>query len=352
MQQTRTFVSLYAGAGGLDLGFASEGFVPVWTNEANHDAARTYESLLSDILPEEHELVIGPIDEAELPERGSADLLIGGPPCQGFSRAGKQDPDDPRSTHVRRFFQAVDQIRPLAFIMENVSSLANHPRWSPLRAWINQQVSESGYDTQWLQLDAADFGVPQRRQRMFLVGGRGLGELRFDDLNRPPASVAGALSALPPFGSPENSQAVNARIVFARNPVLRKSPYAGMLFNGAGRPLRLHDVATTIPASIAGNIAPIVDQRTLCDGAHPWIEEYHAHLIGGGRPFVGEAPDRLRRITAEEAAALQAFPMGTEFKGSLASRLTQIGNAVPPPLAAAVATALKRALPRASRQVA
>jgi len=94
---------------------------------------------------------------------------------------------------------------------------------------------------------------------------------------------------------------------------------------------------------MGGNATPIVDQSELADGAAPWILAYHRHLSNGGDP-TASVPLRMRRLTVQEAAALQSFPTTFGFRGSVASQYRQIGNAVPPALARAVARPLLRAL--------
>jgi DNA (cytosine-5)-methyltransferase 1 len=126
----------------------------------------------------------------------------------------------------------------------------------------------------------------------------------------------------------------------ARNPVLRPSPYAGLLFNGKGRALNLDAPAPTLPATMGGNRTPIIDQLELEGRAKEnWVVGYHRRLIAGRGP-VKKVPKRMRRITVEEAAALQTFPDTWKFIGGQSSRYRQIGNAVPPLLAQAVAERL------------
>jgi len=129
----------------------------------------------------------------------------------------------------------------------------------------------------------------------------------------------------------------------AKNPILRKSPYAGMLFNGQGRPLNLDRPALTLPASMGGNRTPIIDQKELEQPGESWVQEYHSRLLDG-EPSESCAPSFLRRITVEEAARLQTFPIGMEFKGSQSSQYKQIGNAVPPLLAKKLAISIKEQL--------
>jgi DNA (cytosine-5)-methyltransferase 1 len=160
-----------------------------------------------------------------------------------------------------------------------------------------------------------------------------------------PLNVRSALESLPLFGQPGNDAICTAIITPARIPVLRRSPFAGMLFNGQGRPLDLETPALTLPASMGGNRTPIIDQESLETGAEPWVIGYHRHLMRGGAP-AKSVPKRLRRLTVQEAAALQTFPTDWKFVGSQSARFRQIGNAVPPELARHVALAVRRTLNR------
>jgi len=199
-----TFVSLYSGAGGLDIGFARAGFRPVFANDIDPDAVETYNKAfkrLRDQPPHlgQHEAVLGDIRAiTELPGRGTADLVIGGPPCQGFSVAGRMDPNDPRSRHVFEFLAMVARVQPRGFVMENVKALAENRRWTTLLARLRASAESLGYSTQLYLLNASHFGVPQSRERMFLVG------LRNGILDIPPPRAPKACShrSRPARGSP------------------------------------------------------------------------------------------------------------------------------------------------------
>lgn len=352
MSPASTFVSLYSGAGGLDLGFTLAGMRPVFANDIDADAVETYNRLfkrLSDELPHVghgHRALVGDIGRVdELPARGSADLVIGGPPCQGFSVAGRMDPSDPRSRHVWDFLSMVERVRPRAFVMENVKALARNRRWAGLLEQLRLKAETLGYSTELYLLNASHFGVPQARERMFLIGladGFSHVEPQPSTVEDPPP-VRSVLSALAPWGMPGNDTLCTAKVTPARNPVLRRSPFAGMLFNGQGRPMNLDAPAPTLPASMGGNRTPIIDQQQLSEGAECWVLRYHRHLWDGGEPYAS-IPKRLRRITTEEAAAIQTFPPEMDWAGPQSARYRQIGNAVPPMLAFAVARAVSQSL--------
>lgn len=123
---------------------------------------------------------------------------------------------------------------------------------------------------------------------------------------------------------------------------MRKSPYAGMYFNGQGRPVDVDGYANTLPASMGGNKTPFVDEEYLYGNAvNDWVADYHKGLMDGNiMPRNGEAPDRLRRLTVKEAARLQTFPDDYIWCGNKGSVYRQIGNAVPCRLAEAVAKAV------------
>ena len=339
-----TAVSLYSGAGGLDLGFQRAGFDVQWAIDHDRFAVETYNANL------DHRAVCGDVLEVSPPAGLRPDLVIGGPPCQGFSVIGRMDPSDPRSQHVDHFLDVVASYAPRAFVMENVKALAVAPRWAEVRERFLARATQLGYNRALLVLNALDYGVPQARERMFLVGLRDeLPHAPRPDAGAPP-TVREALEALPPLGERGNDGLCAARVVPARVPVMRPTAYRGsLLFNGSGRPLQLDGPAKTLPASMGGNATPIVDQEELQHGAEPWVVAYHRRLKMGGRPLK-RAPRRMRRITVQEAAALQTFPLGWRFSGPQVAQYRQIGNAVPPKLAHAVGLSVYQALQRADRR--
>lgn len=349
-----TFVSLYSGAGGLDLGFARAGFTPVFANDIDPFAVATHNRLREVRDPnwlgaaqrlEGHTAVAGDIRvTGTVLEEGMADLVIGGPPCQGFSVAGRMDPNDPRSRHVFDFLGLVARIKPRAFVMENVAALARNRRWSDIIATLRKTAAPD-YKVELVVLNASHWGVPQARERMFLVGvpldGPDFAMPEAPTVGNPP-TVRQALSQLPVAGEPGNDSLCTATITLAKAPVLRRSPYAGMLFNGQGRAMNLDRPAPTLPASMGGNRTPIVDEGQLRHGGDPWIEAYHQHLFHDGREVLSSLPAHanLRRLTVEEAAVLQTFPRDVPWQGRQSARFRQIGNAVPPMLGYHVASAV------------
>jgi DNA (cytosine-5)-methyltransferase 1 len=334
-----TAVSLFSGAGGMDVGMESAGFQSLWANEIDPKACETFR-----LNHPKTKLVEGDLRQHldELKKLNGVDLLHGGPPCQGFSVAGKMDPKDPRSELIWVYLEALRILQPRAFVCENVAALGLLTRWRAVRQGLLQQFHSMGYESSFVVLNSSDYGVPQNRERVFFIGLKD-GSLPADlkifsqKFRRKSPVVRSILLALGKPGSEKNQGICKAKITIAQSPVLRKSPYAGMLFNGLGRPLRLDGYSSTMHASMGGNKTPFVDEEALYNGKKPWVEDYHSKLWAGGKPIaIDEAPPFLRRITVSEAKAIQSFPSDYVFHGSQSSQFCQIGNAVPCGLAEAV----------------
>jgi DNA (cytosine-5)-methyltransferase 1 len=324
-------VDVFAGAGGLSLGLEAAGFEPIVAVEIDRYACETYASLHPST-----DLVEGDVRQIGFRRlRGEVAIVAGGPPCQPFSTGGlRRGGDDPRDGFPQ-FLRVLREVEPDGFLIENVAGLGQGRTSSYLRMLL-RELEDLGFDVFWARLDASDYGVPQRRERLFIVGTRG----RHFDFPAPthgpnraqPWVPAGAVLRIDSyFGEPNP-----AIVTYARKPDLRPSPYDGLLFNGGGRPIDLRAPARTILASAGGNKTPFVD-------THGIVPPYHAHLLAGGSPRKGRVPG-ARRITVTESAALQTFPHAARFAGPRSAQYTLVGNAVPPRLAKALGGALLEAL--------
>lgn len=332
-------VSLFSGAGGLDIGAIKAGAHIVFANDMMKEACMSYRKNIG-----EH-IVQGNINEIleDFPTIDDADLLIGGPPCQGFSVAGKMDVNDKRSQLIWSYLKAVSIVKPKAFVMENVKALGALEKWKPIREKLLSEMRALGYSVNYMILNASEFDVPQARERIFVVGIKGDSSLipnwesMICDYKVTAPTVREALKVLDRAGEGNNKGTCKAKITLAANPVMRKSPYAGMLFNGLGRPTKIDGYSATLPASMGGNKTPIIDERELYNNEEPWIKGYHEEISKDpSKAEFKEAPSFLRRMTVEEAAVLQTFPLEYDFQGSQSSKYTQIGNAVPCNMAKAV----------------
>ena len=334
-------ISLYSGAGGLDCGFAKQGFNTVWANDFDKDSCETYKSNLGDHIQ------CGDIDKYEddlIQYKNKIALIIGGPPCQGFSIAGKMDPNDPRSKHIWKFADIVKMIMPRAFVLENVKALGVLNKWAPIRGKLLDVFRSYGYSTNFVVLNASEFNVPQNRERVFFIGFKNNSSIipdlqkMMEDYKITSPTVREILNKIAKPGNGNNQLLCNAKITITPKPILRKSPYAGMLFNGLGRPIRLDGYCSTLPATMGGNKTPIIDDLELENFSENWVVSYHRKLMNGEKPLpYSVAPSRLRRLTVLEASAIQTFPSSYKFIGSKSSIYKQIGNAVPCNLAYSIA---------------
>lgn len=325
-----TTVDLFCGAGGLSLGMQESGFVTLSAVENDPDAAASFKKHFDAV-----ETFQSDIRDARFKKlRGCIDVVVGGPPCQPFSRGGCQRGlDDPRDM-IPEFVRAVSEVVPRAFLLENVPNLVSSSHLAYFKKTV-KSLEALGYQVFSEILTASAYGVPQRRKRLFLVGikeGRfEFPKARFGVRGGFPERVAWDVLKDAPDDEP--NQAV---VTYAKNPVLRPSPYAGMLVNGRGRPMNLSAPAPTISASSSGNRSPIFD----LDGV---LLEYHQKLMQGDRVRKGIV-EGVRRLTARESARLQTFPDNFEFVGAKARKFSQIGNAVPPMLAKQLGDSLIEAL--------
>lgn len=327
-------LDLFSGPGGMTLGFKKAGISPIACVEFKKDAIETYsghtpdaEHFHSDVRKVSFEKYCGKID-----------VVYGGPPCQPFSTGGlRKAMDDPRNMFPE-FIRAVRETRPAAFVAENVPGLTTKSRIGYLSEIIHS-LKEVGYNVSWRLLYAPDYGVPQKRKRVFIVGFRE-GIFWFPKPTHGPETgiphpKAGDFISHTPFGEPPDCP-----VVFAKFPDPRRSPYAGQVYNGGGRPVDLEAPCHTILAAAGGYKTHWID--TL--GIAP---KYNAHLWSGGDPWEGEVPG-ARRMTVEESALIQTFPREMKFFGARSSQFRQVGDAVPPDLAFVVSNAVVQQLNGAS----
>lgn len=319
-------IDLFSGPGGLALGLKEAGIEPICAVEWNRDAIATYRQHTPDA--EHHCADIRDVSFARF--RGAADVVYGGPPCQPFSTGGLRHADGDARDMLPAFLAAVDTVSPRAVLMENVPGLAVKSRRHNLER-VLASLDSQGYRVTWTILNAADFGVPQSRRRLFIVGMK-------DRAFRFPAPTHGEGASWPhvpasaivrneSYGEPAKSPVFYAPVVD-----IRRSPYAGHVYKGGGRPLDLARPSYTVYASAGGNKTHWIDTLGI-------VPEYHRHLVDGGKTREGIVSG-ARRLSVEESALIQAFPREMTFVGSKSSRFTQVGDAVPPLLAAHLGRAI------------
>lgn len=293
-------VSLFSGAGGLDLGFERHGFQTVWANDIDLDACTTHRKW------SDAEVICGDITAIDFKKIPHADIIAGGFPCQGFSLAGPRKIDDKRNVLYRYFVKLVEEKEPLAFIAENVKGILTLGDGAIIEAII-EDFSDKGYNVFPQLVNAADYGVPQDRWRVILLGYHkdlGINEYIFPKKASQRSSLAMALR-----GIEEPRKEDVCRDSFSSRYMSRN------------RKRQWNEVSYTVPA--------MAKQVTLHPSSPDMIKVNEDHWVFGE----GET----RRFSWQEAAAIQTFPKELDFAGSLISKYKQIGNAVPVKLAETIA---------------
>jgi DNA (cytosine-5)-methyltransferase 1 len=345
-----TFIDLFAGAGGLSLGFRRAGFIPVAAYENWDPAIHTYRLNLDEHI---HKVSIN----AEL-DALSSTVVVGGPPCQGFSSAGMRRPDDARNTLVGEFSRLIARLRPKAFVFENVEGFLTSSDGLFVFELLEPLI-EAGYRLHLRKINAANYGIPQHRKRVVAIGGLGWnpsfpnpthaafgapGAHRRNGcaLLRTPA-LAEALSSLPPVSeSPNPSVADHTFRALAGDDLKRAQlllPGQWMrdlpeeLWHESYRRRAFRRVMDGTPSEKRGG-APAGIRRLRAD------EPSKAITGGALRDFLH--PTEHRPLTIRECATLQTFPIEFTFWGNDGEKIQLIGNAVPPLLAEVIASNLRQ----------
>lgn len=336
-------VDLFAGAGGFSLAASQVGCQIVFAVEHDRNAALTYQSNIAIDKRSRHVVLydrdVRLLSAADLaaehfPNGGGCDLLLGGPPCQGFSVHRFKDAgvDDPRNALIHEYFEFVRHLQPRAFLLENVPGML----WVRHRTYLDElyrQAHASGYMVyEPKKLDARNYGVPQRRERIFILGLRP--DVKVDDFVWPPSAT---------HASPSNIDAVgmepwlNCERAFRpadhddpndvhmnHGPALRnafaQTPVNGGSRRDSGRTLKCH-TRHDGHSDVYGRIDPSAPAPTMTTACINPSKGRFVH------------PTLHHGITARQAARIQTFPDDYIFMGGLMAAGQQIGNAVPVVLA-------------------
>lgn len=352
-------VSLFSGGGGLDLGFTAAGYQIIWAIDNNKNAVETYKANIGDhILCAD----INDIAPSQIPR---ADVVIGGPPCQSFSLSGKRHTEDARGRLVWRYIHIIEQLQPKAFVFENVTGLlsAKNADGKKIISLLRDAFRGIGYTINQQVINAADYGIPQRRKRVIIVGLRN-GLFLFP----PPThcedggffpryvSVEEALGDLPEAVADENASikyTIPPQNDYQRR--MRRGSTVTEHFIPQMSALDKYIVHHVKPGGNYMDIPPDVPsariRRLQRDGGHTTCygrlaPSQPAYTINTyfNRPNVGcnihYSADRL--ITVREALRLQSFPDNYVLvSSSKQGKNLIVGNAVPPMLAEVIAKTLK-----------
>ena len=316
------FIEVCAGAGGLSTGLIKSGFSPLLLNDKDKDCIQT--------LKENHpdcEIFKGNMTDINWEKYiGKIELLTGGVPCQSFSQAGKRKGlDDPRGDLLSKFIEIVEKVKPKTFMIENVKGLINHNKGETFKNILKKIESSDFYDIFYKVLDASKYGVPQKRERVFIIGVK-KGYKNFFKFPQEEKKVKILREVLTDIRLSECAQYSEEKKELFKNipqggcwidlPIEIQKKYLGKSFySGGGKRGILYRLSLDKPSL-----------TLLCSPSQKQTERCH--------------PLEERPLSIAEYARIQTFPDSYIFKGSMSSKYRQIGNAVPVVLAEKIGQSL------------
>jgi len=389
-----TFVSLFSGCGGFDVGFGHAGFRGLAAFDISPDAVTVFRSNIHENC---HlaDLTNSSVTRATI---GKPDVVIAGSPCQGFSTLGNNHSADPRNSLLLRGAQIAVGLRPRVIVLENVCGVLStkmRPHWEA----ANNILENAGYGTITQRVTCSEYGVPQIRRRVFLVAAKSKSLCDFSIARRRAVSLRESLAnvhglpnhrpiALEPKSDAfviasqirQHQKMCNVRggersvptwsipKVFGKT--TKRERLVLCAIRRLRRQIRVRDFGDADPLTLSdikqecGNdIEPTIDRliekgylrrvKRRYDLTHTFNGKYrrlsYAHTAPAvdtrfGTPKYFLHPEEQRGLTAREAARIQGFPDEFVFEGSMATQFRLIGNAVPPPVAECIATAIKDSL--------
>lgn len=289
-------VSLFSGAGGLDLGLQRAGHTIIWANDIDKDAVETYRYNIS------KDIICADIKSIQISQIPIADVVVGGFPCQGFSMANlRRNTSDERNSLYKFFYEIVKANQPKYFIAENVKGILSLGNGTVIRQ-IESDFIDAGYNISISLVQMADYGVPQNRQRVIIIGNR-------KDLPQSKYLL------LPQRSHSKDGKTLPKWITIKET--LSKYP----------DPNEPNQYYNHVASSYKINVRNFTGHRvTDADKPCPTIL---ARGNGGGGVVAIPHYNGSRRLTVRESAAIQTFPDDFLFIGKLNSCYRQIGNAVP-----------------------
>lgn len=346
-------ISLYSGAGGMDYGFEAAGFETAVALELNHDCCETLRGNRNWPVLEKSifDATTTEILAAGRLKKGEASLLIGGPPCQPFSKSGywvRGDAarlDDPRSDTLAAYMRVVEEALPHAFVLENVSGLAFSGKDEGLQLLLDRvkrinRKTKSNYTPVFKVLNAADYGVPQLRERFFLV-----------------ASRDGALFKFPPPAFATDNENGEAALLVSVPPHRTAWDALGDLPEEPTEDLRVRGKwASLLPSVPEGSNYLWHTDRGGGEPLFGWRRRYWTFLLKLAKsrpswtiqaqpgPAVGPFHWKNRRLSARELCRIQTFPDDVKVTGGRSAVQKQIGNAVPSLLAEVLGREIRKQL--------
>jgi len=351
-------IDLFCGAGGLSEGFEDAGFKIIVGNDIdenmiasfklNHPGAKAIVGDISKINVDDLLKSIGKNKE-------EISLVIGGPPCQGFSTVGNRKDDDPRNRLFYEFVRVVREINPKMFIMENVTGILTM-KGGEVKKIVKKEFEALGYKVNIQILRGEDFGVPQKRRRVFFVGNKFEKDFKFpnpefDGVNKKFRTVWETIGDLPSLEIGQEREKYDKEPQtefqkFLRNGQLKleehKAPNHSGIMVERMKNIKQGQNHSNLPGHLKlGSGYPNIYGRLIADEPSDTITGNCGCVSAPGR-FIH--PFENRAITVREGARLQSFRDSKKFIGSQSSKYKQVGNSVPPLLAKALALRIKEFL--------
>ena len=374
--QDFTMVDLFCGAGGLSLGFVQEGFYAALANDIEECCVDTYAHNHPE-TPRDH-IILGDIrnvvaDLGKLMANEEVDIVVGGPPCQGFSMANRQRLiDDPRNYLYKNYIEVVKKLRPKFFVMENVKGMFG------VSGQVKEDFQRIGYEVECKVFNAKDFGVPQNRERLIYIGNRiGIDNSKIIEEIEAIAQeskkyvLKDAIYGLRPLkalrirNSTELNSEESGGKIERNNEELVMNEYLNLINAGRTIPVvcnhkarynndrdieiysRLFQGDRADDPKIA-DIMPYANRNDIFKDKYFKLEEdkvcktITAHMKFDCNMYIH--PTQARGLTPREAARVQSYPDDYFFRGSYTKTYMQIGNSVPPLLGRAIAAVIKKYL--------
>lgn len=306
-------VSLFSGAGGLDLGLIQAGHDVVWANDFDVDAVETYRRNIGS------DIILGDISAIPSKKIPDADVVVGGFPCQGFSQANRlRFEEDDRNRLYLEFFRVINDTKPRYFLAENVRGILSLGGGRAIER-IQGDFANAGYRVAVQLFNVADFGVPQLRKRVIIAGTR-LDITSSDDFQYP----------APTHSDPKYVSTTGLLPWVTISEALKHIPEPGLEVDLPNHEYSKYKVTNR---NFTGH------RTTDPDRPSPTIL---ARGNGGGGVCAIQHPLNHRRMSIREQAAVQTFPDSFHFSGKLNSAYRQVGNAVPVAFGKALGEALNK----------
>lgn len=324
MNNNVTFIDLFCGVGGIRIGMETQGFRCVFSSDINTECQRTYAENFNDTPAGDITL----IDEKEIPDH---DILCAGFPCQPFSISGKQKGfDDTRGTLFFEICRIIKEKQPRVVFLENVKHLIHHDHGNTLCV-ILRHLSELGYSVSWRVLNASDFGVPQNRERIIIIGSKDA-EFDFDKIHKQPRVTLKEI--LDKTGEFEYLEADDYTLI--EEPKLQKS---GLIFAGY-RNKSIRKVGVRPGTENLSRVHKQPNRIYSVNGVHPTLPSQET----SGRYWILTEENRVRKLTLNECWKLMGFPQNYRKVSAVGEQYKQLGNSVCIPMIAAVAEEIKKQL--------